>query len=710
MKMPVGLLLMALTMGSPLMAGSVQRETVSNFDDFAAGDLVSVTLTQPGVLKPGLATRQLFDLKDLNIWSGVRDSANGDLYIGTGPKGEVYKVGANGEPSLITKFNESDVYAVAQNAKGEVFVASSPKGKIFRISGGKAEEYFNTGEEYVWDMVFDKAGNLYAATGGNGKIFKVSAKDKGEVYYDSDEPNIRCLGFDADGNLLAGSSGKGLLYRISGANQAVVLLQAAYSEITAITVSGDIIYVAATGKRDIKSQPAKAAAVVVSGTGGDGKGEGSEVAKAMAAALSRAVSAGASSGSKSSSSEKSVLYRLRKDLYPEVVGRTDGSIYSLALTTSGVLIGTGGDGKLYRFNTKDEQMELVGKLEAKDVTRLLATKNSDQVTALTSNLAKGIALGTGAENGVYKSKVIDSSLFARWGALDVGGSGKWTVQTRSGNTSDPDKSWYAWQDLKDGKVQSPSARYLQFKLSISDGQVSRVELAYLPQNQPPVISQVTVLDPGIGCKEMPMPQGSSKATTIDQLLKGGSGSAMPTPPQQYMLLAASGLRTVVWKAGDPNDDDLQYKVEIRAESQKDWDLLADKLDKPLYSWDASGWADGNYVVRITADDSPGNKQGKFYTVQKISDVFQIDNTPPKITVLKQDDESVDIQVSDAISRIDSVLISSNAQDYDEVQPVDGICDSKQEQYHIKREKGKPLYIRASDAAGNVAGLRIGPTK
>ena len=226
----------------------------------------------------------------------------------------------------------------------------------------------------------------------------------------------------------------------------------------------------------------------------------------------------------------------------------------------------------------------------------------------------------------------------------------------------------------------------------------------MAQNQPPVISQVTVLEPGIGCKEMPLPQSGARAVGIDQLLKGGV--TMQMPPQQYSLIVAPGLRTVAWKAGDANDDDLQYKVEIRASASTDWDLLAKELEKPVFSWDASGWADGEYYIRVSADDSASNKGGKFHTVQKVSDVFQIDNTPPVISVLKQGEDVVEIRVEDATSLIDSVLVATDAQNYTEVQPVDGITDGKREEYRIAREKGKPLYIRATDKAGNVAGLRV----
>jgi sugar lactone lactonase YvrE len=694
--------LLALTTfltASSLSAVTVQRVTVGTFDDFAQGEPLSATLTQPGVLKSGATLKEIFDLKDLNIWSGVAD-ADGDLYVGTGPKGEVFRVHA-GEATQVAKFEESDVYAVARNASGEIFAASSPKGKIYRFADGHAEEYFNTGEEYVWDLLFDAAGNLYAATGGKGKIFKITEKGKGEVWYASDEPNIRCLAFDKTGNLLAGTSGKGLLYRVTAKDQAVVLLQAAYAEITAITVSGDTIYAAATGKRDLKSAPAPATTITVSGT------NGGEAVRAMAAAISaRATSAGApASVSTPSASDKSVLYRLQRDLYPEIVARADNSIYSLAPTKDGILIGTGGNGKLYRFNT-DEQLELIGKVEAKDITRLLPRADSDQLTVLTSNLAKGLALGVSGGEGVYQSKVFDTGLFAQWGALEVTGSGKWRVQTRSGNTENPDKSWYPWIGLKNAHSQSPPARYTQFKLTVSEGEVWRVEFAYLPQNQPPTLSAPIVLVPGLGSKEMPAPVNSGPRTTnLDQLLKGGP-VIPPAQPSQYQLSNTPGWRTVAWKATDPNGDTLQYQVEIRAEAQRDWDVLAEKLDKSIFSWDASGWADGNYYIRVTADDAPDNKQGKSHTAQKTSEVFQIDNTPPKITVLAQDDEYVDIRVTDALSRIGSVRISTNARDYAEVQPKDGLTDSRQEEYRVKREKDQPLYLRATDSAGNVAGLRI----
>jgi hypothetical protein len=71
---------------------------------------------------------------------------------------------------------------------------------------------------------------------------------------------------------------------------------------------------------------------------------------------------------------------------------------------------------------------------------------------------------------------------------------------------------------------------------------------------------------------------------------------------------------------------------------------------------------------------------------------------------------VDIRVTDALSRIGSVRISTNARDYAEVQPKDGLTDSRQEEYRVKREKDQPLYIRAIDAAGNVAGLRVGASE
>ena len=59
-------------------------------------------------------------------------------------------------------------------------------------------------------MTFDDVGNLYAATGTSGKIYKITPDGQNSVLFDSDERNISALLYH-EGMLYAGKrTGKGL--------------------------------------------------------------------------------------------------------------------------------------------------------------------------------------------------------------------------------------------------------------------------------------------------------------------------------------------------------------------------------------------------------------------------------------------------------------------------------------------------------------------
>ena len=50
--------------------------------------------------------------------------------------------------------------------------------------------------------------SFFAATGDSGIIYKITGPGKASVFYDSEEEHIRLLQFDKKGNLLAGSVGQ----------------------------------------------------------------------------------------------------------------------------------------------------------------------------------------------------------------------------------------------------------------------------------------------------------------------------------------------------------------------------------------------------------------------------------------------------------------------------------------------------------------------
>src|SRR5262249_777541 len=110
--------------------------------------------------------------------------------------------------------------------------------------------YFAPGTKYIWDLVMDKSGNLYVATGDHGEIYKITAKGEHALFFKSDETHIRVLALDAQGNVIAGSDGSGLIYRISPSGVGFVLYSAPKKEITALALDrGGNIYAAGVGEK-----------------------------------------------------------------------------------------------------------------------------------------------------------------------------------------------------------------------------------------------------------------------------------------------------------------------------------------------------------------------------------------------------------------------------------------------------------------------------
>ncbi len=64
---------------------------------------------------------------------------------------------------------------------------------------------------HVWDVVEDRAGNLFVATGDEGKLYKVTVDGKVTVAYTCPDSQILCLALGADGSVYAGTGPSGLV-------------------------------------------------------------------------------------------------------------------------------------------------------------------------------------------------------------------------------------------------------------------------------------------------------------------------------------------------------------------------------------------------------------------------------------------------------------------------------------------------------------------
>lgn len=692
---PLSLFFTLALFASTCHASGTERFEIDSMDQFEEGQAKSAAIVEPGSIERGISSRILSELKDTNIWSAVVNPKTKEIIAATGSKGEVVAFDSAGKQRLLAKLPEPEVYTLTVTPKGQIFAASSPKGKIYRIDpagakpDAKPEVYFDPKEEIIWSLISDENGVLYAGTGNQGRIYRITDKDKGEIYYHSDSASIRSLAFNKKGELLAGTAGKALLYLIKGKDSAIALAASSQNEISSILTGkdGTIYFVA--------NESLKETVVRVIRTSSDND-----------STKSNTIVVNNSANSADHNKSRFYAYRIQANLYPQEMGNKPGTAYNLLELGDRLIISTGGEGSIYAVDHSLHWSRLGG-LDAEQITALLP-ESPTSFLALSSNQGRlfSASLQSGTPS-IYLSKVLDSKLFANWGALQVDGSGHWQIRTRTGNTPDPDKSWYEWQELKNGKVASPSSRYAQIEVALSDGTVNRLALSYHNQNLPPVIRHIQILDPGIGYRPMSRPPSQVNPANIDTILRGNSSFDIKP---SFIPEFAPGLRTIVWQSSDPNNDDLLYTLEIKNANDQNWTILKDKLEVPIFSWDTSAWPEGRYLVRVTASDIKSNTPETAETAQVTSEVFTIAHTAPIIRVVRETPTLVEFSISATVSQLEDVSVSSDGNEYHSVLPVDGILDEPNEDFKITRKADEPLFIRAKDEVGNTSGTRVAPSR
>jgi hypothetical protein len=103
---------------------------------------------------------------------------------------------------------------------------------------------------HVWDVVEDKSGNLFVATGDEGKVYKIGGDGKVTTAYAGEDSQVLCLALAPDGAVYAGTGPNGRLVRIGPDGKAKVLCEGLDSYVwsLALDASGKTLY-AGTGPK-----------------------------------------------------------------------------------------------------------------------------------------------------------------------------------------------------------------------------------------------------------------------------------------------------------------------------------------------------------------------------------------------------------------------------------------------------------------------------
>jgi hypothetical protein len=720
----------------PVFAASTATWEMSSYSDFVKGKFTGVALDADGRLTVAPQLDTLLNSGESVLWSVVQ-APDGAVYAATGHGGKVFRIAPNGKSEIVWTAPQPEVFALAIGPDHALYAAASPDGKIVRIENGRAADYFDPHEKYIWSLTFGPDGALYAGTGNRGVIYRIPAQGKGEIYYSTGQAHITSLAFDNQGRLLAGSEPNGILYRITAKNQAFVLYDSTLPEIRSLAVLKDgSILAAAMGGSIMSRVGASTGTLTTSGAGASGAAAVSVTVtddgtstqagpdlktKAPAAAPAATVTQQTATFTPLidiSGVEKSAVYRIRPDNTVETLWSSkDENLYDIAPSGPGIYLATDQQGRVYRLNP-NRQTELVLQTGEGEATRLIETPRG--LLAATGDLGKLFRIGNHeASSGAYESPIHDSGAVARWGHLSWRSSDdKATVRfsTRSGNSLRPDSTWSPWSapitSPSNNAIQSPNARYIQWRAELSPGaEISDVSLAYLPQNSPPVVRSVSVNSVQSTRSASTSTSSSSAASySITVTDTGESPNLSSGTPAQTVGRSSAGQIQISWQADDPDGDKLVYALYFRGDGERDWKLLKDRLTENTFNLDGDSLADGRYRFRVVASDRPSNPPAEALEAQQVSAPVWIDNTPPAVHIDNPQRTAVglelDVIADDAASSLKRCEYSIDAGPWTLVEAVDGITDSPHERFHIAAPApaGEHLVVvRVLDTAGN-AGL------
>ena len=701
------------------------------FLSFAEGEAHNVSLHLSGLLETAPALALLQEIPEPILWAAAI-SPDGKVAMGTGNRGVVLQWDPeSGEVERVFSSGEVMVRALAYDAEGRLYVGTAPRGQVYRIGeGGRPELYFLPKESYIWDLRFDGEGYLYVAVGSPAKIYRVAPdaklNDPHQVWFSARQEHVTVLEWDAEDRLLAGTSPSGILYRIKGEGEAESLFQAEAEEIKAIVLeeSGTILFstYSSAPQRTRSPRSGEVQPVVVRSPreedgneregGNDNDRQGQE--------------------RRSTPQGRSEVFRLGAGDLVEWVWQPDsGGVLSLLPLGDGTfLAGSEEKGKLYRVRRFDDWEILQQSERGGGIALLLEHPAKSGALVLTTGPSRIYHLhGKPSTEFRFSSRTQDLRRSGRWGRIHLvtaHGADAIAVETRTGNTEQPDTTWSPWQPTtREGeahRTHSPPARFLQYRIIPREESAEnpprvalrRVRGFHHAPNLAPRITHLRVFPVGF---QLQRSEPGQPSVDLEQLVRMSEPERFFESPQvrrQLRPITDSGQLTVLWRVVDPDDDEMRHRLYLKKVGDSDWKLLADNLEETIHSFNTRGFPNGYYHVRVVSTDLPDNDPELAQEGSRVSEVFLIDNASPELELLEKSitdrKATVRLRASDPHSVLRKASYQLNGAPPIALRPDEGIFDDRQAEFtlHLDNLRGgdNSLLIEVTDERGNSAVLGL----
>jgi len=390
------------------------------------------------------------------------------------------------------------IFAIAVGGDGDIFLGTGPEGKIYKVDsqGGKeARLVYDSRDKNILSLAIGPDGSIYAGSDGRGLVYKINPNTEDvTVVYDSDQPEITAL-------LSVGDPQSGAALYAAATSAKVVQTQTQFAESSASGRS--------TGRTETEAEKDESP--------GDKKGALElEIANAPEPAPSKAPSAPPPVSKGDKPGQASHIYEITKDGFVTDIFGQAVVFFCLADQDGTLLAGTGNSAKLFSIDPALEQQAVIYEDEQAAQITAIALAGEDAYLG-TANPAKLVKLSSGfAAEGTYISDLIDAGQPARWGKLqleaEIPDGCQVMMSARSGNVKDVnDPTFSKWSEpvvvTEPVQLGCPLGRFCQYKLILQsrDGTKSplirEIAVASTVPNLAPKVASVVVSRVSAGTKK-----------------------------------------------------------------------------------------------------------------------------------------------------------------------------------------------------------------
>jgi outer membrane protein assembly factor BamB len=189
--------------------------TLSTAQDYFSGTFENTSITNGNIML-GYKTQPMYESGQSFIMDVHHDSLTGKTYAVESPTGYLIELKDRGKPAIIGKTGESLVPCMTMDKAGNIYVGTGTSGRIYKKPANGALQLFCTlQDEVVWDLKVEPSGNILAATGNEGKIYRITPDGNAKVFFNPPELHVTALELTPDGTVFAGCSNEGNIYKIT---------------------------------------------------------------------------------------------------------------------------------------------------------------------------------------------------------------------------------------------------------------------------------------------------------------------------------------------------------------------------------------------------------------------------------------------------------------------------------------------------------------